>query len=92
MSSIKNEKAETAEEKIAREFGVAIAAKGIEKAYNKFKNSLTTREKDVITRYYGIDKQVRHTLAEIGEIYSVTRERIRQIKLGALIKLKIKDE
>ena len=70
--------------------GDIIEAQRVEKAYNKLKTLLTQREKDVITRYYGIDKHVRHTLHEIGTLYKVTRERIRQIKAEALRKIKIK--
>lgn len=67
-----------------------IEAEKIEKAFKKLGTVLSEREKDVITRYYGITPNVRHTLAEIGELYQVTRERIRQIKVEALRKLKIK--
>jgi len=67
-------------------------AEKIAKAYDKLKENLSLREKEVITRYYGIDQHVRHTLAEIGEMYQVTRERIRQIKAEALRKLKVKNE
>lgn len=66
-----------------------IEAEKIAKAYKELKGSLTLREKDIITRYYGIEPHVRHTLAEIGAIYKVTRERIRQIKVEALVKLNI---
>ena len=62
----------------------------VEVAYNKFKGKLTPRERDVITRYYGIGKQVRHSLNEIAKSYKVTRERIRQIKAESLQKIKIK--
>lgn len=69
---------------------IAIEAEKVEKAYNKYKDKLSDREQEIITRYYGITPNVRHTLAEIGQIYQVTRERIRQIKVEALKKLKIK--
>lgn len=69
---------------------MGIEAEKINKAYQKLKNTLTEKEKEVITRYYGIDDQVRHSLAEIGKMFQVTRERIRQIKVDALIKLGIK--
>jgi RNA polymerase primary sigma factor len=68
---------------------IKVEAEKIDKAYKELKSLLTPREKEVITRYYGIDKQVRHSLAEIAQIYQVTRERIRQIKVDALRKLKI---
>lgn len=66
-----------------------IEAEKIAEAYKQFKAALSPREKEVITRYYGIAPHVRHTLAEIGGLYSVTRERIRQIKVEALRKLNI---
>ena len=64
-----------------------IEAEVVQLGYKQNKNLLTPKEKDIITRYYGINPHVRHTLAEIGEIYGVTRERIRQIKVVALEKL-----
>lgn len=68
-----------------------VEAEKVKKAYDKFKQLLTAKEEDIITRYYGINEQVRHSLAEIGEMLGVTRERIRQIKDKALVKLKIKE-
>lgn len=67
-----------------------IKAEIVKKAYLAFKDDLNERENDIIARYYGLNNQVRHSLAELGEIYQVTRERIRQIKVEALKKLKIK--
>ena len=66
-----------------------IEAERIAEAYKQFKKALSPREQEVITRYYGIQPHVRHTLAEIGGMYKVTRERIRQIKVDALRKLNI---
>lgn len=65
-----------------------IEAEKVAEAYKQFKANLTAREKDIVTRYYGIAPHVRNTLAEIGEVYGVTRERIRQIKTAAIEKLK----
>lgn len=67
-----------------------IEAEKVANAYREFKSKLTPREKEIVTKYYGIEKEVRHTLAELGEMQMVTRERIRQIKVIALQKLKIK--
>ena len=66
---------------------IQIKAEVVKQAYEKNKSSLDTREKDIITKYYGISPNVRHSLAELGEIFGVTRERIRQIKVIALAKL-----
>lgn len=66
-----------------------IEAQKVEEAYKKNKSVLNAKEKDIITCYYGIAKEVRHTLAELGEKYGVTRERIRQVKSVALSKIGI---
>ena len=52
--------------------------------------TLTDREAEVIRLYYGIDYERAFTLEEIGEKFSLTRERVRQIKEKALTKLKHK--
>ena len=40
---------------------------------------LTTKEKDVIVQRFSLDNKPRRTLESIGQFFSVTRERIRQI-------------
>ncbi len=50
-------------------------------------SSLNPRDRDVLEMRYGIGDEQIHTLEDIGEKYSVTRERIRQIEIGALSKL-----
>jgi RNA polymerase primary sigma factor len=69
---------------------IEVKAEKIDKAYKKYKSLLNQREREILTKYYGIEKQVRHSLSEIGKIYGVTRERIRQIKVKALTKIQIK--
>lgn len=49
---------------------------------------LTQQEIAVLTYRFGLDDEVDRTLEEIGHIYGVTRERIRQIERKALRKLK----
>lgn len=73
-------------------FMKAVEAEMVRDAFKVNKENLSKREKDIITRYYGISPQVRHSLDEIGSMYGVTRERIRQIKVVALDKLGIKRE
>jgi RNA polymerase primary sigma factor len=50
--------------------------------------SLTAREERVLRMRFGIGMNTDHTLEEVGQQYSVTRERIRQIEAKALRKLK----
>lgn len=49
---------------------------------------LSEKEKNVITKRFNINETKRHTLEEIGQSFSVTRERIRQIEKNALAKMK----
>ena len=51
-------------------------------------SSLTPREERVLRMRFGIGVNTDHTLEEVGQQFSVTRERIRQIEAKALRKLK----
>ena len=50
--------------------------------------TLTEREAEVITLYFGINRDQALTLEEIGERFGLTRERVRQIKEKAIKRLK----
>ena len=50
--------------------------------------SLKEREAKILTLYFGLDDQEPMTLEEIGSILGVTRERVRQIKEKALLRLR----
>ena len=50
--------------------------------------SLTPREERVVRMRFGIGLNTDHTLAEVGQQFSVSRERIRQIEAKAIRKLK----
>lgn len=50
--------------------------------------SLSKKEKDVITYYFGLNNQKNLTLEEIGKNMNLTKERVRQIKERALKKLR----
>ncbi len=52
--------------------------------------TLKDRESEVIKMYFGIDREYALTLNEIGEIFSLTRERVRQIKEKAIRRLRHK--
>jgi RNA polymerase primary sigma factor len=49
--------------------------------------SLNYREREIIRLRYGLSAGYTYTLSEVGKMFSVTRERIRQIECGALCKL-----
>ena len=60
----------------------------LKEATNKILSTLTSREEKVLRMRFGIGLQSDHTLEEVGQQFSVTRERIRQIEAKALRKLK----
>lgn len=51
-------------------------------------DDLSWRERQVIRMRYGLDKQEKQTLDEIGDRFNITRERTRQIEINGLEKLK----
>jgi RNA polymerase primary sigma factor len=50
--------------------------------------TLGEREKRVVSMRYGLDDGNPHTLEEVGQIFGVTRERVRQIEANTLAKLR----
>ncbi len=54
----------------------------------RFLETLTPREADVVRLYFGLGDQHPMTLEEIGETFDLTRERVRQIKEKAIRRLK----
>ena len=57
-------------------------------AVSRVLGSLTPREERILRMRFGIGTNTDHTLQEVGKVFSVTRERIRQIEAKALQKLK----
>ena len=51
--------------------------------------NLTTRQKEIVCAFYGIGSDSSMTLDDISTHYGLTRERVRQIKDKALLKLKV---
>ena len=51
-------------------------------------DTLTDREENVLRLRFGLDDGRTRTLEEVGEVFGVTRERIRQIEAKALRKLR----
>ncbi|MCS7201015.1 MAG: sigma-70 family RNA polymerase sigma factor [Patescibacteria group bacterium] len=72
---------ETTPEKIA-------ALSNLREQLKKAIQSLNPKERRIISLRYGLEDGVMHTLEEIGKIYGITRERVRQIEIQALTKLK----
>jgi RNA polymerase primary sigma factor len=60
----------------------------LREATTRVLSSLTPREERVLRMRFGIGMNTDHTLEEVGQQFSVTRERIRQIEAKALRKLK----
>ena len=58
--------------------------KEIDRALNK----LTRREADIVRLYFGLNDKRTHRLEEIGEVFNLTRERVRQIREKAIKRLK----
>lgn len=59
----------------------------IKETVQKSLSILKDREKDVIIRRYGLNGEAPMTLEDIGKIYGITRERVRQIESKAMRKL-----
>ena len=51
-------------------------------------DALTDREQKILKLRFGLEDGKSHTLEEVGQEFSVTRERIRQIEAKALAKLR----
>ncbi|HVZ11364.1 MAG TPA: sigma-70 family RNA polymerase sigma factor [Candidatus Paceibacterota bacterium] len=65
------------------------AARKILKSYiNEIIGDLTSREQKILDMRFGLTDGVTHTLEEVGKVFSVTRERIRQIEAKALDKIR----
>ncbi len=59
---------------------------------NNVISTLKEREQQVVKMRYGLDDSERYTLEEIGNLYGVTKECIRQTELRALKKMKLSGE
>jgi RNA polymerase primary sigma factor len=66
----------------------AVAYNDLKEKVREILKTLTPREEKVLKMRFGIDVASEHTLEEVGKDFSVTRERIRQIEVKALRKLR----
>jgi len=58
----------------------------------KVLGDLTERERKILEMRFGLSDGVTHTLEEVGKVFNVTRERIRQIESKALEKIRMHEE
>lgn len=65
-----------------------LAERERDRAVRRALKDLTTRERRVLSLHFGIGQRRAYTLEEIGRKFGLTRERIRQIELKALKKLR----
>jgi len=68
--------------------GDAVVHASLKEQVRGVLESLTPREEKVLKMRFGIEERTDHTLEEVGQNFSVTRERIRQIEAKALRKLR----
>ena len=68
--------------------GDAVVQASLKGHVREVLETLTPREEKVLKMRFGIDERTDHTLEEVGQNFSVTRERIRQIEAKALRKLR----
>ncbi len=66
----------------------SVIFKDLMEQLNSILSTLTPKEERVIRMRFGIGERYDHTLEEVGQVFDVTRERIRQIEAKALKKLK----
>ena len=66
----------------------SLLTDSLRKEIERVLSTLTYREANIIRLYFGLNGKHPHTLEEIGEEFSLTRERVRQIKEKAIRRLK----
>jgi RNA polymerase primary sigma factor len=64
----------------------------LKKRLEEISGDLTDREKEILSMRFGLKDGVTHTLEEVGKIFGVTRERIRQIQAKALERIRKMEE
>jgi RNA polymerase primary sigma factor len=67
---------------------LGLLVDSLRKEIERALSTLSAREANIVRLYYGLNGKNAHTLEEIGEEFSLTRERVRQIKEKAIKRLK----
>ena len=65
-----------------------LASESLQIEIKRVLSTISSREGDILKRYYGLDGYHQHTLEQIRIAFDLTRERVRQIKEKALRRLK----
>ncbi len=68
--------------------GERISQESLKRRIHEVLDQLSMREREVLKLRFGIDRDETYTLEQLGKRFKVTRERIRQIEIRALNKLK----
>ncbi len=67
-----------------------VMENSLKQEVNEILKTLKDREAKILQLYYGLNGESPHTLEEVGVVFKLTRERVRQIKEKALTKLQSK--
>ena len=66
----------------------AVINRDLREKIHRMLNTLSPKEERILRMRFGLGDETPHTLEEVGQIFGVSRERIRQIEAQALRKLK----
>jgi len=66
----------------------AAESDGLREEIERALEEVTPREREIVRMRFGLDDGQVHTLEEVGKAFSVTRERVRQIEMKTLAKLR----
>ena len=70
----------------------AVAVNALRDQLDQALNELGERESMILRMRYGLEDGHRHTLEQVGKVFGVTRERIRQLEFKAIRRLRTEDQ